>query len=232
MPQVEEVKFSRVKRPRQEAGRYYDRLSGIYDALAASSEDRFIARGVDMLNLRPGERAVEIGFGTGRGLVRLAERVGPDGQVLGVDLSEGMADQARKRLDRAGLSERVELIIEDAVNLPLEDDLVDAVLISFTLELFSREDLERVLEEAWRILRENGRLAVIALNKDENFTPAGRLYEKLHELFPRFLDCRPIPVVPILRREGWMIDRQETYSMWGLPVSVSLARKAVNRTGK
>lgn len=232
MPRIEEVNYSRVKRPRQEAGRYYDRLSGFYDALAASSEDRFIERGVEMLNLRRGERAAEIGFGTGRGLVRLAERVGPDGKVLGVDLSVGMADQARKRLVRAGLADRVELIIEDAVHLPFEDDLLDGILISFTLELFSHEDLERVLGEAWRALRENGRLAVVSLNKDQQFTPAGRLYERLHELFPRILDCRPIPVEPILRQAGWMIDRHETDSMWGLPVSVSLARKTVNRTGK
>ena len=232
MPQIEHLEVSPVKRPRGEAERTYDRLSSFYDFLAASSEDRFIQRGVEMLDLRRGDQVLEIGFGTGRGLVRLAGDVGPEGRVNGVDLSEGMAEQARKRLKKTNLTDRVKLQIQDAVDLPFGADELDAAFTSFTLELFSMDDIERVLGETWRVLRENGKLVVVSLYKGEEFTLPGRIYEKLHELFPRTLDCRPIPTDAVLRREGWMIDRQETGSMWGLPVSITLARKADNRTGK
>lgn len=232
MSQEEVVDVSRVDRPRDEAARYYTRLSGIYDLLAASSEDRFIQQGVKMLGLQPGDRVLEIGSGTGRGLVRLAQDVGPGGRVVGLDISRGMIDRAQRRVRNAGLEDRVDFLLEDAVQLPLPKDGLEAAFASFTLELFSLDDLDRVLDELGRVLRENGKFVVVALHKGEHFSPAGTIYETLHEWFPRRLDCRPIPVGSLLQQAGWLVERQEIKSMWGLPVSLTLARHAVNRTGK
>ncbi|PWG74770.1 2-heptaprenyl-1,4-naphthoquinone methyltransferase, partial [Enterococcus hirae] len=56
-----------------------------------------------MLHVEPGERLLEIGFGTGHGLVELAGLTGPGGQVYGLDLSLGMARETRHRLHTEGV---------------------------------------------------------------------------------------------------------------------------------
>lgn len=91
---------------------FYDRWAGPYDWLARAPVVRGWRRqAVDSLALSPGAVVVEMGCGTGANLPLLRERVGPDGRVVGVDLTGGMVARARQRLDRAGW-ENVDLVGE------------------------------------------------------------------------------------------------------------------------
>ena len=203
--------------------RNYNRLSRWYD-LISSSERRFTEAGLHMLNVRPGEQVLEIGFGTGHSLVWLAQAVGQKGRVLGIDLSEGMLQTARKRVEEAGVNERVELSFGDATRLPQTVNSLDAIFMSFTLELFDTADIHLVLAECSRVLRSGGRLGVVSMAKKNIF--AVRLYELAHAHFPNLLDCRPIHAQEILRSAGFEIGEATMKSVWGLPVEIILARKA------
>jgi ubiquinone/menaquinone biosynthesis C-methylase UbiE len=89
--------IERVPHTEQEAAASYSRLSRWYDRLAGS-EALHIAAGLRLLNVQPGERVLEVGFGTGRSLIALAHAVGSTGQVIGVDLAEGMIAVAREQI--------------------------------------------------------------------------------------------------------------------------------------
>lgn len=220
--------MTRVPRTRDEARSTYDRLSRYYDTLA-SSEKAYIDAGLARLDIHPGETVLEIGFGTGRALLDLARQVDQEGRVVGIDLSEGMCAVAREKIDEAGLQGRVALAVGDARDLPYGSGEVDAVFMSFTLELFDTPDIPTVLAGCRRVLRQGGRLGVVSLSRDRELGLAGRLYEWLHTRFPRYLDCRPIPVRDLLEGAGFRIVDMEQQSMWGLPVAIALAQPREGR---
>ena len=226
--------ISRVRRSAKDARRAYNRLSRWYDALANASEGPLRDRGLQALAAQPGERVLEIGFGTGHALVSLAHSVAPlgctaatSGYVVGVDISDGMASVAARRLTKADCAGRVALALADGVRLPFAAGSFDAIFISFTLELFETPLLQSVLASCREILELAGRLCVVALAKDQrgDALPA-RLYEQAHRTLPRWVDCRPIFVGPLLQEHGFCIAAATRYAMWGLPVDVVLAHKS------
>jgi ubiquinone/menaquinone biosynthesis C-methylase UbiE len=200
----------------------YNRMSRWYDWFA-SSEKQFTELGLRMLNVQPGEKVLEIGFGTGQSLVGLAHSVGQTGKVYGIDLSEGMFQVAKGRISRTGISDRIELRLGDAVNLPYEDDFFNALFISFTLELFGTPEIPLVLGECKRVLLEDGRLGVVTLEKKD--CRAVKTYEWFHARIPSLVDCRPIDVRKIIEVAGFEPVEAMQKSMWGLPVEILTARK-------
>jgi ubiquinone/menaquinone biosynthesis C-methylase UbiE len=200
----------------------YNRLSRWYDILS-SSERKFVRQGLDLLHLAPGECALEIGFGSGRALVEMAQSCAPSGQVTGIDISTGMMKAARSRLARAGLADRVNLLLGDGCHFPLPTATFDVVFLSFTLELFNIEDLPTVLQECRRALKPGGRLGVVSLQAAEKPGLMLRLYAWAHRRFPDWVDCRPIFTLPLLEEAGFRILRHEQDRMWGLPVMIVVA---------
>ena len=126
----------RVLQTKDETRAFYDKISGVYDFLAEHSEGPVRQTGLDQLALAPGGHVLEIGYGTGHCLLQIAEAVGPEGKVFGIDLSEGMRAQARDRVEKEHLTDRVELSCGDATHLHYPDGSMDAVFMCFTLELF------------------------------------------------------------------------------------------------
>ena len=214
-----------VTRSKAQAEATYDRLSRWYDFLAGGSERRLIDAGVYHLAVRDGEKVLEIGFGTGRALLSLARSVGPSGRVYGLDLSAGMLRVAQNKVDRAGLSGRIELRQGDAAHLAFADASLDAVFSSFTLELFDTPVIPVVLGECRRVLRDGGRLCVVAMSKVGKPGLMVKLYEWAHGRFPRYVDCRPIYAQSALQEAGFRLLDTTLRSVWGLPVEIILARK-------
>jgi len=218
--------ISRVERTKEEARANYNRLSRWYDLLAGSSERKYRDEGLEKLDAGEGETVVEIGFGTGHALVALARSVGTAGHVFGIDLSEGMAEVSRSRLREAGLAERVGLACGDGAHLPFASSRADAIFMSFTLELFDTPEMPVVLRECRRVLREEGRIAVVSLSRQNGTRLAVRLYEWAHHLFPTAVDCRPIYLRRSLQATGFEVLDSTRMTMWGLPVEIALARRA------
>jgi ubiquinone/menaquinone biosynthesis C-methylase UbiE len=200
----------------------YNRMSGWYD-LFTGSEKRFAEIGLQTLNILPGEKVLEIGFGTGQSLIKLAGSTGVSGRVDGIELSEGMLRVANRKISRAGLSSWVETRLGDALNLPFADAFYDAIFTSFTLELFDPSEIPLVLNECKRVLIADGRLCVVALQKAEN--RAVRIYEWFHRRMPLVVDCQPIDVQEIIETAAFTPVNIIESSMWGLPVEIILARK-------
>jgi len=212
---------------REQTRQNYDRMSRWYD-LFAGSEKKFTETGLQILGVKAGERVLEIGFGTGNSLVSLAQQAGTTGLVVGVELSPGMIDVARKRIypfghKQADDSERSALMIQgDGTLLPFASNSFEAVFLSFTLELFSDAEIPVVLDECRRVLKRKGRLGVVSLAKRDVL--ACRLYEWGHERWPALLDCRPIYLRESLEARGFRLQAAKVQTMWGLPVEIALGR--------
>jgi ubiquinone/menaquinone biosynthesis C-methylase UbiE len=222
----DEFEITRVKRPKESARAAYDRLSKWYDLLAGSSEKKFADIGLQKLDVNAGETILEIGFGTGGSLVSLAQLVGSTGKVYGVDLSTGMFRVAQNKLKKNGILSGVRLQCADATHLPYPDSFLDAVFMSFVLELFDTPELPLVLRECERTLRGYGRIGVVALSKQKKNSV--QLYEWFHMHFPAYVDCRPIYARETIEKAGFQIMDATEMSMWGLPVEIVVAQKTTH----
>jgi len=214
----------RVLQSKSETKAFYNKIARVYDLLAEHSEEPVRQAGLALLNVQPGEKALEIGFGTGHTLVELARAVGPAGRVFGIDVSDEMLKLAAERLRENALAGRAELACGDATRLPYSDDSLDAVFMSFTLELFDTPEIPVVLGECQRVLRPQGRLLVIGMSRVK---PDGLLmgvFEWTHKHFPNYLDCRPILVRQAVADAGFRILEASIQSMW-VPVEVVLGAK-------
>lgn len=222
--------ISRVKRSKAEAQASYNRLSGWYDLLAGSSERKYTEAGLALLDVAAGERALEIGCGTGHALVSLAQAAGNTGTVVGLDLSTGMLKVAGRTLQKAGGLAQAGLICADGLHLPFSGRSFDAILMSFTLELFDTPEIPRVLAECHRALRAGGRIGVVAMAKQKESRLMVRLYEWAHANYTKYADCRPIYVREPLQSAGFTITASRSMLMFGLPVDVVLAQARQLRT--
>ena len=218
-------KIGRVTRSKEEARQLYNRLSMWYGVLAGPFERKHRIRGLRKLGAKEKETVLEIGFGTGKGIEDLARSVGSSGTVYGIDISDGMLEVTMSRIRRLGLEERVALTRGDASALPFGSDVIDAVFMGFTLELFDTPEIPIVLGEAFRVLRRNGRICVVAMSKQQNPGLLSSLYQYAHDKYPGLIDCRPIHVEDSLKDAGFSILDAESLSLLGLPVGIVLAAK-------
>jgi ubiquinone/menaquinone biosynthesis C-methylase UbiE len=216
-------RVSRVLRPRAEALRIYDRISGCYGVLEGFWERHAQETALSLLNIRERENVLEIGPGTGRCLISHAARLGGGGCAVGLDLSPGMLRRAADAVERSGHGARVSLVRGDAVALPFRDGAFDAVFMSFTLDLFDTPDIPLVLGECKRTLKPDGRIVCAALSGATSRNIMRAIYEWGHTVLPRLLDCRPIHVREAVEAAGFRARRVEFRSAARIPVEIVLA---------
>lgn len=138
---------------------------------ALGRERRFRDELVELARLAEGERALDLGCGTGGLALAAKRRVGPEGDVQGIDPSEQMIERARRKARRAGLDVRFEVGV--AQELPLADGSVDAVLSSLVLHHLPHDDLARALREIRRVLAPGGRFLAADLDLGHPDNPRG-----------------------------------------------------------
>lgn len=148
--------------------RNYDRLARPYDFF-----DRWVAeplagmsalreQTVATLELSPGNRVLDIGCGTGLNLSWLVDAVGPTGEVVALDYSQGMLDRAQRKVERAQW-EQVRLLRGDAAVLEGVGSDFDGVMSTWALGIV--DDLPSALRRAVDVLKPGGRLAVLDLHR-------------------------------------------------------------------
>jgi demethylmenaquinone methyltransferase/2-methoxy-6-polyprenyl-1,4-benzoquinol methylase len=157
------------KRPRDVAAmfdavaRRYDRTNTL---LSLGQDGRWRRRTRQSLDLRPGQRVLDLAAGTG---VSTIELMRSGAYAVGCDFSLGMLQAGHARPDRR----HVPLVAGDALRLPFGDGVFDAVTISFGLRNVA--DVDQALREMARVVRPGGRLVVCEFSRP-TFAPMRRLY--------------------------------------------------------
>jgi arsenite methyltransferase len=110
-----------------------------------------------LAELKPGEIVLDLGSGGGIDVLLSAKRVGPTGKAYGVDITDEMLGLARENQNKAGV-QNVEFLKGTIENIPLPEDSVDVIISNCVINLSG--DKDRVIGEAFRVLKPGGRFAV------------------------------------------------------------------------
>lgn len=152
--------------PRQTSGYYRDEFGriarfydfGIKNTFRMVGGERMFRWGiVEAAQLEPGQQVLDVSCGTGTLVEMLAERAGPEGRVVGVDLSDEMLAVARRKHQAAN----IEFVQANAEDLPFEEGIFDRVTISLAIHEMNREGRRNALNEMYRVIKPGG-LAVVA----------------------------------------------------------------------
>lgn len=172
---------------RQHVEAMFDEIAPRYDLL-----NRVLSFGIDVWWRKravallaaaldgPPQRLLDVATGTADLAI---EALSLGGEVVGVDISEGMLDGGRAKLRRKGLADRIALVHGDAADLPFGDDVFDGALVAFGVRNF--EDLQAGLEGIRRVLRPGAPLVVLEFSHPTAFpvTQGYEFYSK--QILPR-----------------------------------------------
>lgn len=164
--------------------RHYDITANLY-YLVGFREYAYRKKAVKALNLNPGDTVVEIGCGTGLNFPFLQNAIGPGGRIIGVDLTDSMLNQARKRTEKKGWS-NVKLVQSDAAAYHFPGS-VDGVLSTFALTLVP--EFDTVIRNGCDALKPGKTWAILDFKMPSNlFSILGPLFLYLTKPFGVSLD--------------------------------------------
>lgn len=175
--------------------RYYDVLVWL---LTLGRERAFRERLADLARLRPGERVLDVGCGTGAFALAAKRRVGPTGTVHGLDASPEMIERARRQAARAGADVTLHVGVVEA--LPFPDAHFDAVASTLMLHHLPRAVRQQCAREMRRVLKPGGRVLAV-----DFATPTGErrgLLARLHRHGHAALD----DIVNLLAESGLTVE--------------------------
>lgn len=165
------------------------------------------------MNIQPGQKALDVACGTADWSIALAQAVGKDGSVIGLDFSQNMLDVGAYKVSQKGVGHIVELVNGDAMKLPYEDNTFDFATIGFALR--NVPDIQTVLNEMARVVKPGGKVVSLEVSKPP-FIP----YRKLFYFY--FYN-----ILPMVAK--WTVNKYEQYawlpkSLTNFPDSRELAR--------
>lgn len=166
---------------------------------------------LDRIAVQDGERVLDIGSGPGFLAAAIAEQTGPNGKVVGVDISQQMVDRASQRSQRDWLSYQC----ADATQLPLDDNFFDVVVSTQVAEYVS--DIEAFSSEVHRVLKPGGRGLILATDWEgvcwHSAHPA-RMDKVLKAFAPHCADSKlPRTLTARLRKAGLIVDDVSYFSI-------------------
>ncbi len=154
---------------KEQVAQMFDTISGNYDGL-----NRVISFGTDikwrkkvlaMVKSKNPTTILDIATGTGD-LAILMSETGAS-KIVGLDISAGMLEVGRKKINEKKLSDKIEMILGDSENMPFKDNSFDAITVAFGVRNF--ETLEKGLDEILRVLKPNGIFVILETSVPEKF---------------------------------------------------------------
>ncbi len=202
---------------RDEVQRLYDRLGTRLD-WNHRFESAAKRRTMDLLQLAPGQRVLNVGVGTGKDHVQLRRAVQVGGMAIGVDISPVMLRLAASRGAYA--------VRADARRLPFPDQSFDRLWSTYVLDLIPDDDLPGVLAEFRRVLKPGGRVALAS--RTEGVTLTSRMlmgiWKRVYHMAPKLtVGCRPLDLSKLVASAGLQVIERAVIMQRALPTEVLAA---------
>jgi len=141
---------------------------------------------VDVLAVKPGDRIIDVCGGTADLTIRIAQKIGPEGQVYLYDINRAMMEVGRHKISKSSSVGKISLIQGDALSLPFDDNIFDVAAIAFGIR--NIPDRRRTLEEMKRVVVPGGQVMALEMNFPR------------HPLFRRFYDLYLNRLLPRMAR--------------------------------
>ena len=161
----------------------FDSIADNYDTLnhtLSMGIDRgWRKKGLSMLKKLNPQSILDIATGTGDLAIQACDILKP-AKILGIDISEGMMEVGRQKVQKAGLTDTISFDRQDCMALELADNSFDAAIVAFGVRNF--EDLDKGLKEILRVLKPGGQLMILELTTPQHF-PMKQAYWMYSRLF-------------------------------------------------
>jgi demethylmenaquinone methyltransferase/2-methoxy-6-polyprenyl-1,4-benzoquinol methylase len=175
-PQENIKPYSQEEEKGKQVERMFDNIAPAYDTLnhtmSLGIDKWWRRRAINWLARFSPKRILDVATGTGDFAIVACRRLQPD-SLIGTDISEGMMNVGRDKVEKAGLSDKISFAREDCTSLTFNDNMFDAITVAFGIRNFA--DLDKGLAEMCRVLTPGGHLVILELTTPENF-PMKQLY--------------------------------------------------------
>jgi ubiquinone/menaquinone biosynthesis C-methylase UbiE len=175
--------------------RVYDRIAFLYPASAYLCHFKAHRRALEASGIREGMRVLEVATGSGEMFRRLV-RANRGGWTVGLDISPNMAARTQRHARRQFPDSVAHCQAVDARYMPFRDEIFDAVMCCYLLELLSGEDIARTLGEVRRVLRPGGHLTLVCIAEEAGAFDG--LYRMAGKLAPAFWGRPVAERVPVM----------------------------------
>ena len=163
------------KGKKEQVAEMFNNISKRYDLLnhllSMGIDIQWRKKAVKILKKQQPKLILDIATGTGDFAIQSLD-ANPD-KVIGVDISKGMLEVGKKKIQKLGLSNKIEMQLGDSEKLLFEDNKFDAVIVAFGVRNF--ENLEKGLSDMYRVLKPGGSLVIIEFSQPQKF-PFKQIY--------------------------------------------------------
>lgn len=203
--------------------RIYDLVAGIYPLSTLLFHEKAHKVALSLAGIRDGMRVLEVATGSGEMFQRIVG-LNPGGVTCGIDLSPNMAARTQRLARRRDTARRAHCQAVDATSMPFRDGAFDAVVCCYLLELLGSDAILRTLGEMHRVLRPNGRLALVLIG--ENHPAFNALYRIGGSLAPAFWGRQVEKAIPeAIEGFDFAIEHDRKVQQGFYPSRVMIARK-------
>lgn len=158
--------FSEEGEKKQQVAEMFDRIAGKYDFmnrfLSAGTDVSWRKKAIKLMQPDQPKMILDVATGTGDMALRACKMLQPD-KIVGIDISAGMLEGGRKKVEKEGLSHKIELLQGDGETINFPDNTFDAVMVAFGVRNF--ENLEKGLADILRVMKPNAQLIVLEFSK-------------------------------------------------------------------
>jgi len=167
------------KGKKEQVAEMFDKIAGKYDRLnrflSARTDIGWRRKAIRKLKKDGPRHILDVATGTADMAIMACKMLKPE-RITGIDISEGMLELGRKKIEKEGLGERISLYTGDSETINYSENTFDAVMVAFGVRNF--ENLDNGLAEMLRVLKPGGRLIILEFSK-----PRVRAVKKLYNLY-------------------------------------------------